>query len=189
MLDFADLAPEAPRLITREEFEKLGRTDLFSDDERVELLRGVVVRVMPPLPGPGHDFVIQELCRLLIPALGERARVRANLAFAAGSDSQTLPDLAVVPLADYRHSRPEAALLLVEAALSSLRKDRKIKAPIYAEGGVPEYWIVDVKGRCVEVHRRPAAGSYADVRRHGPGEKVSLVAFPDVTIAVNEMLP
>ena len=54
MLDLQELAPEVPRLISRKEFEMLGQTDLFSDDERVELLRGVVIRLSPPEIGRAH---------------------------------------------------------------------------------------------------------------------------------------
>ena len=64
MLDFSELAPEGPRLLTRLEFEKLGQTDLFDDDERIELLRGVLVRMTPPVPSPRHDAVIHRLNRL-----------------------------------------------------------------------------------------------------------------------------
>src|SRR4051812_35433459 len=79
---------------------------------------------------------------------------------------------AVVPPGDYEQTFPEEAWLLVEVAISSLRKDRKIKAPLYAERGVPEYWIVDVDGGAVEVHTKPIEGRYESVRRHAKGETI-----------------
>lgn len=188
MLDFSELAPEGPRLLTRLEFERLGQTDVFDDNERIELLRGVLVRMTPPVPSPRHETVIQRLNRMLVLALGERAWVRISSSFAAADDSETLPDVAVVPLGDYEHEFPQGALLLIEVAVTSLRKDRRIKAPIYAEGDVREYWIADVDGRAIEVYRSKVDGVFTDVRRLVDGDALSPLAFPDVTIAVSSVL-
>jgi len=188
MLDFSELAPEGPRLLTRLEFEKLGQTDLFDEDERIELLRGVMVRMTPPVPSPRHDAAIQRLTRLLVMAFGERAWVRVCAAFAATDDSETIPDLAVIPLGDYEREFPQGAHLLIEVAVTSLRKDRRIKASIYAEGDVAEYWIVDVDGRAIEVHRDPRAGVFTDVRRYVHGDVIRPVRFPEIAIAVGDVL-
>jgi Uma2 family endonuclease len=188
MLDFSELAPEGPRLLTRLEFEKLGQTDLFDDDERIELLRGVLVRMTPPVPSPRHDAAIHRLTRRLVLAVGERAWVRVCGAFAASDDSETIPDLAVIPLGDYERDFPQGALLLVEVAVTSLRKDRRIKTSIYAEGDVAEYWIVDVDGRAIEVHREAREGAFTDVRRYADGEVIQPLRFPETSIAVSDVL-
>lgn len=188
MLDPEELAPEAPRLLTRVEFEKLAQTDLFGDDERVELLRGVMVRMTPPPPHPRHEAVIQRLNRILVTRIGERAWVRVNSAYAASSDSEPLPDLFVAPPGDYEDAFPTTAWLVVEVSLSSLRKDRKVKAPLYAENGVPEYWIVDVRGGAIEVYREPRDGVYRAVATYRGGEKIRLVSVPDVEIGVRDVL-
>jgi Uma2 family endonuclease len=54
-------------------------------------------------------------------------------------------------------------LLLIEVAESSLRKGRRIKSGIYAENGVPEYWVFDLRTKAVFVHTRPEDGQYAKV--------------------------
>jgi Uma2 family endonuclease len=185
VLDPKELAPEAPRLITRLEFERLGQTDFFGDDERVELIRGVLVT--PPMPHPRHEAVIVRLNRLLILALGKRAWVQVNAAYAADDYSQVLPDLAVIPDGDYETERPASALLVVEVALSSLRKDQRVKAPLYAENGVPEYWIVNVDERLLEVHTLPRDGRYTNVATMAIGQTVRLVKFPDVAIDVADV--
>jgi Uma2 family endonuclease len=111
-----------------------------------------------------------------------------NSTFAAGDDSETLPDVAVVPLGDYESSYPRAAHLLIEVALSSLRKDRNIKAPIYAEGEVAEYWIVDVNDHAIDAHRKPLNGRYSETQRYERGETLPLAAFPDVTVSVDAII-
>ena len=80
MLDPQELAPEIPRLLKRWEFERMLEVGIF-EDERVELLRGVVVRMTPP--SPPHDATLQRLTRLLVRAVGERGWVRVGSAWAA----------------------------------------------------------------------------------------------------------
>lgn len=46
-------------------------------------------------------------------------------------------------------------------AVSSLEIDR-VKALIYAEAGVREYWIVCPQERRVEVYRQPSPSGYAE---------------------------
>ncbi len=65
---------------------------------------------------------------------------------------------------------------VVEVAVSSLRRDRRRKARIYAEAGIPEDWIVDVAGRAVEVRSAPGTGGYAEERLGRPPEAVTTSA-------------
>jgi Uma2 family endonuclease len=185
MLDPRELYPEMPRLITREEFHRLGQSDFFADDERVELIRGVLVT--PPLPHPRHDAIIHRLTRLLVLAVGKRGWVRVNTAYGADDYSEVLPDLAIVPDGDYDAECPTVAWLIVEVAISSLRKDRRVKAPLYAENGVSEYWIVNAEARTVEVHTAPRDGRYEVVSEVPATGAIRLVKLPDVEIPVAEM--
>jgi Uma2 family endonuclease len=88
MLDFAQLDPEQRRPITRAEYHAMGESGLFQD-ERVELLDGVIVR-MSPRSEP-HDSVIERLSELILPPLVGRARVRIQLGFAASEYSEPEP--------------------------------------------------------------------------------------------------
>jgi Uma2 family endonuclease len=185
MLDPKELAPDVPWRFTRVEFEKLGQTDFFADDTRVELIRGVLVT--PPLPHPRHEEIIHRLTRLLVLGVRDRAWVRVNSAYAADDYSEVLPDLAVVPPGSYSSEYPSAAWLLVEVALTSLRKDRKVKGPLYAECGVPEYWIVNAEERVVEVHTDPRAGRYSRVVTAPVGATIRLTRLPDVDIPVGDV--
>ncbi|MBX3191389.1 MAG: Uma2 family endonuclease [Labilithrix sp.] len=95
MLDPMQLAPETVRPIARAEYDRMVSLGLFEDDERIELLYGVLVR-MPP-QDPAHSVVVQILTNRLVLALASRATVRAQLPFAASDDSEPEPDIAVVP--------------------------------------------------------------------------------------------
>ena len=181
MFDITLLGAESVRPLKRIEFERLVALGVF-EDEKVELLHGFLVRMSPQ--GEEHSKSITRLSKILGRALGDRADVASHSPFAAGDDSEPEPDLAVVPPIDSAPGHPAQAFLLVEASDSSLLKDRKIKAPLYAASGVPEYWILDLDARSVEVFRDPTPTGYRSVQRVGPAERITLAAFPDVTVMV-----
>lgn len=185
MLDAEQLSPERVRPLHRREYERLVEAGVF-EDERVELLRGVLVE-MSPQGGP-HAGSTARIANLLIRALGDDIEVRTHSPLRAGEDSMPEPDVAVVskmPIGEH----PTKAFLVVEVAESSLRKDRTIKAPIYAETVVPEYWIVDLAGRAVEVHTDPRDGRYSCVVRADDDGVLRPLAFPEIAIPVAEILP
>jgi Uma2 family endonuclease len=132
---------------------------------------------------------VTRLNDLLTPRLAGRARVRIQLPLGVGADGEPEPDVAIVPLADYSRAHPETAHLVTEVAESSLTTDRLIKTQLYARGSIPEYWLVDLEGRVVEVFRRPEGAAYASVIRIGEAGTVSPLAFPDLVVSVRELLP
>jgi Uma2 family endonuclease len=182
----AYLEPETLRPISRIEYDRMVALGLF-EDEHVELLHGVLVAMSPQ--GPAHNEVVDRLNELLVPALLGRARVRIQGAFAASEDSQPEPDVAVFPRENYGTAHPTHALLVVEVSESSLGKDRGIKKALYAAIGVPEYWIVNLEDRVVEVYTQPEDGLYADAETKGAEETLSPLMFPDLRIRVGELFP
>ena len=77
---------------------------------------------------------------------------------------------------------------MIEVSDSSLSVDRRVNARLYAECGVPEYWIVDVGSLAVEVHREPRDGAYATATKHGRGETIRPVEL-DLELRTDEFLP
>jgi Uma2 family endonuclease len=78
--------------------------------------------------------------------------------------------------------------LIIEVAESSLAKDRGRKLRLYATCEVPEYWVVNLVERCIEVYRDPQGPSYARMERYERGQAIQLLAFSDVSIAVSDVL-
>jgi Uma2 family endonuclease len=183
MLEPSAIAPETLRPIRRAEYDRMVEAGLFSG-ERIELLRGALVAMSPQ--SARHADVCARLTRILDRALGDRAEVRCQLPFSASDDSEPEPDVAVYPPGDYRREHPGAALLVVEVAESSLRKDRLVKAALYAEANVPEYWIIDLVHDWIDVMTGPAAGGYACSVRCS--DRIRLSAFPDVDVRVADLL-
>ncbi len=91
----------------------------------------------------------------------------------------------------YAGRRPLASdvFLLVEVSDSSLRKDRKLKLRIYAEAGISEYWIVNLVDDGIEVYAEPVDGRYASSRMFRSGEAIAPLAFPDVVLRVDDIIP
>lgn len=173
-----------PRRLTRSEYDRMVELGFFRD-ERLELIRGIVVR-MPPI-GPPHSDPVTRLTKWFVLALSERADVRTQQPFVACDESEPEPDVAIVPLGSYNKKHPSQAFMLVEVADSSLDYDRDTKAPLYASSGVPEYWIVNVITRAIEVYRRPLDGRYASVETYGAGTVVRPEAFPELEISVDAL--
>lgn len=174
------------RRLRREEYDRLVDLGLFAN-ERVELIRGVIVRMSPQ--GAPHAGPIEVLTEVLVPALLSRARVRVQLPLIGPDDSEPEPDLAVVPRGDHSLEHPSAAHLIIEVARTSAQYDRGTKGPLYAAMGVPEFWVVDVTRRVVEVFREPRDDRYEQMEVVRSGASITLVAFPDVSVAVSTILP
>lgn len=186
-VDHDGTMPAAIRGLGRREYDEMVKLGAF-DDERVELLYGAVVTMSPT--DPSHDESIGSLDERLKVQLVGRARVRVQSSFAASDESEPVPDIVVVPPTRYWDDHPSRAYLVVEVARSSLRKDRGVKARLYGSVAVDEYWIVDVEGGAVHVLRDPdGEGGWRARQVARRGEVLTLVAFPDVRIAVADILP
>ena len=125
---------------------------------------------------------------LLVPPLVGRAIVRIQSPFAALDTSEPEPDVAIVPTGDYHREHPSEACLIIEVAQSSLRLDRGQKQRIYAQAGVPEYWIVNVPERCIEVYTDLGREGYATHEIVAHEGSVAPRAFPDVVVEVRRVL-
>jgi Uma2 family endonuclease len=176
------------RLFTVEEYNRMAEVGILKPTDRVELIRGEIVEMSPP--GRRHIAFVNNLNKLLVVRLGDRAIVSVQNPVIVGGDSEPQPDLAVLRPKSYRAWVPVTGdvLLLVEVAETSLRYDRTTKLRLYAEVGIPEYWVVDAAAERVETYRTPTANGYRDVQRvEGASAGVSVHAFPDVVLPLAEI--
>ena len=184
MLDFEALAPEAIRKLSRREYDKLVELGVF-EDERVELLRGMLVTMSPQ--GEGHATITSWFAQQLGVMLGMDYDVRAHCPYAASDDSEPEPDVSVSRRVHGIFKHPANPLLLIEVSDSSIRKDKRIKAPIYAEACAPEYWIVDISDKqiVVAVHTDPTPNGYRSVAMLRAGDVLRPSRLPGIEIAVS----
>jgi Uma2 family endonuclease len=172
------------RLFNRKEYHRMGEVGILKRDDHVELIRGEIVEMSPM--GPRHYAFVNNLTRLLIVRLTDRAIVAVQGPIVVAEDSEPEPDIAVIRHRTVPYKEREAfredALLLIEVAESSLAYDRSTKLRLYAEAGIPEYWVVDCLAESVDIYRAPDFGVYRDVSRVEGAASVSPQAFPDVVL-------
>lgn len=195
----AETLPFLPerRLWTVAEFDDAAARGIIKPDERLELIEGEVIYKVTPQESRHTTGIraVEEALRRAF-AVGYDVRVQMPLVF--GTRSKPEPDIAVVAgtFRDYAGSHPTTAVLVVEVSGSSLAFDRTTKAGLYARAGIPEYWILNLVERVLEVHRDPApmAGkplghAYGTITRDTESETVSALAVPDRSIPVSDLLP
>lgn len=186
-----------PQLLrwNREQFMRCGSLIRFNGC-RPFLLNGVLwdYGPMSPAHAAGIRCVEVELFRVFETSLN----VRNQSPLDAGLDTMPVPDLAVVLFRrdEYskRHPTGREALLVVEVADNSQEVDLGIKAELYANVGVAEYWVVDVANRVLHVLCDPGplaanGTAYRDVRTLQPADSVAPLAAPSATVSVADLLP
>lgn len=181
---------------TRDEYERLGELGIFGPDEPIELIGGELIVSEPK--GSPHETAVGLAEDALRAAFGSGWVVRVGSPIALDDESEPEPDVAVVPgqRRDYREAHPTRPVLVVEVAETSLALDRDHKGSLYARAGVVDYWIVDLVGRVLEVHRQPMPDPsarfgwrYGSVEVVGLEAAVSLLAVPEGRIAVADLIP
>jgi Uma2 family endonuclease len=181
---------------TRAEYDCLIDKGVFQPDERLELLAGQLVVREPQ--GDPHTFAIELANEALRTAFGPEWRVRVQLPVALDDESEPEPDVSVAPgpLREGSEAKPSRLVLVVEIAQSSLAFDRTYKGSLYARARVPEFWIVNIVDRVLEVYRDPkpdASASYGwayrSVQSLDVGEHASPLAAPTARVPVADLLP
>jgi Uma2 family endonuclease len=185
-------APPRKRF-TVSEVERMLEVGLFAG-QRLELIDGDLIDKMGQ--NPPHAFAIG-LVLAWLSKICESERIRVQLPMQAGGPDRDRslpePDLAVLLDAkdDYRrrHPRGDELLLIVEVADTSVQYDASTKRDLYARAGVPEYWVLDVGGRQLIVHRRPVGGQFTLIQTFSEHDSVAPEFSPASTATVVSLLP
>jgi len=180
----------------RVEYERLVDRGVFEPGDRVELIDGLLL--VAEAQSSLHYTAVLLVERALARAFGDDWVVRTQAPIALDDASEPEPDVAVVRggVRDFSAAHPADPVLVVEVAASSLAFDREHKASLYARAGRPEYWIVNLIDRVLEIGREPGpepsapyGWDYARVDVLGPGERVTALGAPGVGILVADLLP
>ena len=190
------MAEYETRRFSRAEYEKLINLGVFQPGEAIELLGGQLVVAEPE--GAAHYTAVVKTARMLQAAFGAAWYVRMQGPIGLDDESEPEPDVAVVPggVEDYGRAHPSRVVLVVEVAETSLAFDRQYKASLYARAGMPDYWIVNLLDRVLEIYREPRADTAAPFgwryARRGvarPGASVTPLAAPGSSVPVSPLLP
>lgn len=172
-----------------DEYLRASEAGIFRSEERLELLEGEIVRPMSP-QGLRHVQTVTRIVRRLMQVVGPGRDVMSQQTTLMSETSMPEPDVAVLRglVEDLTSLATGADLLLaVEVSETSLEVDRTLKARIYARAGVPEYWIVNLRDRSLEVHRDPLGDGYRVIRRYSDRESFR-AGFSEEELLVSDLL-
>jgi Uma2 family endonuclease len=166
--------PIQKRFVTVDEYRQAAEDGVFPPEARLELIRGEIVEMSPI--GNGHSSSVRRFIRNFSSRLSAYAIVDAqNPILLREQESEPQPDLTLLRLRDDFYSSgtptPGDILMVVEVADSTLPFDRKVKMRLYAEAGISESWLVDLRSGTIFVHRQPSPEGYQDVRASSGGRR------------------
>ena len=182
------------RLISAHDYMRMAEIGLF-EGQRVELIDGDII-AMPPM-SEAHAQSVDNIHEELGEPFRGTFKIRGQNLFNAGEHGRPEPDIAVVRREALRADEPPAeAVLIVEVSRSTLHYDQTTKASLYASIGIADYWIVNLIENQVEVYRQPIPSQsaqfghdYASRQIYRSGQSIALLEVPEVSIAVDAMLP
>ena len=178
------------RKISVEDYEKMIDIGIFDEDDRVELLNGVIIEMSPKKTK--HTIVNYLIGEFFFDNFRKQTIVRLQEPIILDDYSEPEPDavLAQLPLLKYLETHPTAAdvMLVVEVSDTTLAKDRR-KAFNYARAGIVQYLLFNLNADEIEDYREPAADGYRFKQTHDRTASFNLVAFPEVEIRVADLLP
>lgn len=181
---------------TLEEYHKLTEIGFFSEDDRIELIRGEIIEMAAK--GTAHETCISKLLRQLVTLLGDVATLRCQSPIVLPNNSEPEPDFAIVrnKADDYlsAHPAPNDVLLVIEISDSTLSYDREVKLSLYAEAGISDYWIFNLFDNQLEAHSEPFQNSqgnfgYQNRRIVLPNKAIVLPCFPDLSLDLSRVFP
>ena len=177
------------------EYHRLADLDFFTEDDRVELIKGEIIKMAAK--GKAHSVCNTRLYRELFKLLEEKATIRGQEPIII-NDSEPEPDLTIVKNTpdDYflNHPIPSDIFLIIEVADSSLKYDQEVKLFLYSEAGISDYWIFNLMDFYLECYSDP----YQDLQgkfgyRHKsiilPNESVKLPFFPELILDLTKVFP
>ena len=156
---------------------------------RVELIDGKIVDMAPELPI--HRATYRRGVKYLEALLKEKSVVFSAAPVSLPTDGEPEPDICVVvppeSRYDHRHPGPEDVYLLIEVSNSTLAYDLGEKARIYARDSIQDYWVIDIKGKQLWIHREPTEEGYQSVVALSTG-RISPIKLPKIVVEVERLL-
>lgn len=173
---------------TIEDYHKMIEGGILNN-RKVELIKGEIVKMSPE--GELHHYVNFNVGDYLRTLLLNKALISEAHPITLHDNSEPEPDIAIIsfPREKYKnhHPYPEDIYWVIEIADTTIKKDSSIKKNLYAEAKIPEYWLIDLQAKILKVFRYPQQKDYQEVNIYNNGF-ISPLAFPDMKIAINQLL-
>ncbi len=175
-----------PHRFTVREFLEIADSGAFGD-RKVELIEGEIIDM--PSDGPLHRRWSVALTDWLARNLDLDLYAHIfNTTLELSDYSAPSPDVQIYDRALREEDvRGSDILLAIEQADTSLKKDLRVKADLYARYGVRDYWVIDLNANRIHVHRDPREEGYADVAVHGAEGRVEALLIPSLALRIADL--
>ncbi|MGI9036890.1 MAG: Uma2 family endonuclease [Pyrinomonadaceae bacterium] len=186
----AQTQPQPVRLrFSVDEYYKMIELGMLKDYEKAEIIEGELIKKMTV--GDKHAAIVDFLTKFFIKNMSDDVLVRVQNPVRLTNFNEPEPDIVLADLTKYdgkRHPRPAEVLLLIEVSDSTLKYDRDVKLPLYAEAEIAEVWIINLPNEIVEVHAKPQFGFYELAKIYKRGEMIKSEAVPNLEIEAQKIL-
>ncbi len=181
---------------TIDEYHRLAELGFFHEDDRIELIRGEIIQMAAK--GTLHTTCCRNLLEELAGLVVGLAKLQCQDPITLPSNSEPEPDFTILrKRADNyvsAHPTPSDVLLVIEIADSTLKYDQETKLPLYAEAGIPDYWIFNLVKNHLETYSEPYQDSqgnfgYSVKRIVLPNQAIALPYFPDLSLDLSKVFP
>ena len=179
------------KLFTVSDVEQMEKAGILGEDDRLELIHGEILAMSPT--GSLHAAAVARATHTLVKLVGVKAIVWIQSSTQLSKYTAPQPDVALLKPRDNFYApklpQPQDALLYIEVADSSLKYDRDFKTELYAEAGIPEYWIADIQNDRLLVYSDPHGKTYRASRQLQRGERIAPQLLPDCEVTADDLLP
>ena len=186
-----NLEPTAIKRWSVKSYHRMSELDILDPNERTELIAGQIT--LMAAKGTPHVTSLHLLANALREQIGNTAIVRTQDPIQLDDFSEPEPDLVIVKgtVLEYaeQHPRPEHVYLVVEVTDSTLKQDCEIKEKLYAQAGLIDYWVVNLKKRQLHIFRDPTPTGYTSHLILTEPNQVSPLAFPNLIVILTSILP
>ena len=174
------------RRFTGDEMEAMLRAGILHEEERVELIDGEIIALNAK--GNRHEIVRTELMNFWARRLPADISFAMEPAFKLEPQNEPEPDIILFPNGIKVFSvSGTTVLLVVEVSDSSISRDLKIKAPLYARFGVREYWVIDAETHETHIHRDPGSDGYASLTTHARTELLTPLLVTALAVRLSDL--
>ena len=177
-------------LTNLDEWRRLGEANIFPPDSRLELINGEILQMAPI--GFNHSGHLNRINKLFARLTSDDVILSVQNPLQLGDLSEPEPNFMLLkPNADFyssRHPNANDVLLLIEVADSSLSFDQNQKLRLYALHGIPEYWLLNLNDKYLEVYRKPNGEVYAEKNTLRTGDTITLSQLNEISIRLADIL-
>lgn len=170
-------------------YYKMYELGMLTDFEKSEIIEGELIQKMGI--GDRRAATVNALNKFFSRNVSDDTLVSIQNPVRLSDFNESEPDLALADLRKFdgkRHPRPTEVILLVEVSDSTIKYDRGVKLPLYAEGEIPEVWIVNLPTELIEIHTQPSIGLYQFVKIFKRGDVIKSDALPELNLIVDKIL-